>query len=122
MKRAATFVAGVALLGLVGFALATPANAKNATVTVVNQSDWVISQFFLSSDDEDEWGPDQLGEDVIGTGDSFKLKNVPCDTYDVKLIDEDEDECIVEEVDICGGKEVWTITSKLLLSCQEASE
>ena len=34
--------------------------------------------------------------------------------------DEDDDECIVEEVDICGGSESWVITNKILLACQES--
>src|SRR5262245_19189123 len=94
------------LFGL-GLVIAGTAVAKNATVTVVNQSDWTIEEFYLSSSEDEEWGPDQLGEQVIGTGESFKLNNIPCDTYDVMLVDEDGDDCVVEAVDICGGKETW---------------
>jgi hypothetical protein len=125
MKKVAVYL-GVALLGLVA-ALALPADAhaagkgKKAAVKVINKSDWEIHHFFLSSTDEDEWGPDQLGDEVIGTGESFTLKNIPCDSYDVKLIDEDGDECVVDDVDICGGAESWTITNKILLGCQAAS-
>lgn len=124
MKRAAV-LCGVAILGLTVFGLpaeAYAAKGKKASVKVVNKSDWEIHNFFLSSSEEEEWGPDQLGEDVIGTGESFTVKSIPCDTYDVKLIDEDGDECVVEEVDICGGSEQWTITNQILLGCQEASE
>ncbi|HEV2856417.1 MAG TPA: hypothetical protein VHC97_26760 [Thermoanaerobaculia bacterium] len=124
MKRAAVLF-GVTLLGLA--ALGVPADAhaakgKKASVKIVNKSDWEIHHFFLSSTEDDEWGPDQLGDDVIGTGEAFTLKSIPCDNYDVKLIDEDDDECVVEDVDICGGSEQWTITNKILLGCQEASE
>jgi hypothetical protein len=97
------------------------AEAKNASVTVVNQSDWEIHQLYLSSSDDEEWGPDQLGEAVIESGGSFKLEGIPCDTYDVMLVDEDEDPCIVTEVDICGAKQKWTITNEILLGCQKAS-
>lgn len=114
---------GLALAALV--VLTVPAQlhaAKKASVKVVNKSDWQIEQFYLSSSEEDEWGPDQLGEEVIGTGESFTLKSIPCDVYDVMLVDEDGDECVVEEVDVCGGAESWVITNKILLGCQEASE
>ena len=124
MKRTAV-LCGVALLGLTAFGLTADvyaAKGKKATVKIVNKSDWEIHNFFLSSTEEEEWGPDQLGEDVIGTGESFMLKSIPCDTYDVKLVDEDEDECVVEAVDICGGSEQWTITNQILIGCQEASE
>lgn len=124
MKRAAVLF-GVALLGLATLGVPADAHAakgKKASVKIVNKSDWEIHHFFLSSTEDDEWGPDQLGDDVISTGESFTLKSIPCDSYDVKLIDEDDDECVVEDVDICGGSEQWTITNRILLGCQEASE
>lgn len=120
MKRAVLFVAGVlTVVSAVGFA--APAEAQKSNVTVKNSSDWEIHEFYLSSSEEAEWGPDQLGEDVIGTGESFTLRAIPCDTYDVMLVDEDGDECIVEEVELCGSKETWTITNKILLGCQAGS-
>jgi len=38
--------------------------------------------------------------------------------YDVKLVDEDGDECVVTEVDICGGHDDWVITDDELLECE----
>jgi len=91
---------------------------KKSKVTVVNKSAWDIHHFFLSPADENEWGPDQLGDQVIGTGDSFELSGVPCDEFDVRLVDEDGDECMVLGVDICGGNQRWEITSEDLLECE----
>src|SRR4051794_10944958 len=123
MKKVAVFL-GVALVSLAALTLPAPAHAagKKAAVKVVNKSDWEIHHFFLSSTEDDEWGPDQLGDQVIGTNESFTLKSIPCDSYDVKLVDEDGDECVVDDVDICGGAESWTITNKILLGCQAASD
>jgi hypothetical protein len=121
MKRVAVALAGFALLVGLGFPGESWAGGKKATVKVVNKSDWQIDHFFLSSVEEEEWGEDQLGEDVIGPGETFELRSIPCDTYDVMLIDEDGDECVVEAVDICGGRESWVITNKILLGCQEAT-
>jgi hypothetical protein len=123
MKKAAA--CGIALLGLATLVVPSAAHAakgKKAMVKVVNKSDWEIHHLYLSSTDDDDWGPDQLGDDVIGTGESFQLKQIPCDSYDVKLIDEDGDECEVEDVDICGGAESWTITNKILLGCQAQTQ
>lgn len=119
MKFTATVLTGALVLS--AFAVPAALAQRKATVTVVNKSDWQIDHFFLSSSEEEEWGDDQLGDQVIGTDESFKLTSIPCDTYDVKLIDEAGDECIVSEVDICGGGEKWVITNKILLACQEAS-
>jgi hypothetical protein len=98
------------------------ASAANSSVVIKNKSDWEIHQFFLSPVDTDKWGPDQLGEDVISKGDTFTLKNIPCDSYDVMLVDEDGDECVVSEVDICSGQEGWVINNDDLLECQAGSE
>jgi hypothetical protein len=124
-RRQALSAAKLFLAGAVAYNLlpsSSPVLAqKRASVTVTNTSDWELHHFFLSSVEDDAWGPDQLGEEVIGTGESFTLKNIPCDSYDVKLVDEDGDECVVENVDICGSDEGWKITNKILLAC-EASE
>jgi hypothetical protein len=123
MKRAAVlFGVAVVSLAVLGLPAGAHAAGKKANVKVVNKSDWEIHHFYLSSTDDEDWGPDQLGDDVIGTGESFQLKQIPCDSYDVKLIDEDGDECEVEDVDICGGAESWTITNKILLGCQAETQ
>jgi hypothetical protein len=125
-RRQALNAAKLFLAGAVGYSLlpsSAPALAqKRASVKVSNNSDWEIHHFFLSLSEQDEWGPDQLGEEVIGTGEAFTLKEIPCDTYDVRLVDEDGDECVVEAVDICGADEGWVITNKILLGCKEESQ
>lgn len=104
-------------------ALTAPlATASDARVVIVNQSDWEIHQLFLSSVDEYEWGPDQLGDEIIEVGGRFTLRRIPCDNYDVQIIDEDGDVCVVGGVPLCGGKDTWVITNKDLLTCQAATE
>lgn len=107
--------------GLCVAALLVPAAAQASNVTIKNKSDWSIQHFFLSPTDVEKWGPDQLGDDVVGTGDTFTLTGVPCDTFDVRLVDEDGDECIVTEVDICADNG-WVISNDDLLECQAETE
>jgi hypothetical protein len=112
---------GVALATVVALALPTTvlAASDNSVIHIKNKSDWEIHHFFLSPSDSEHWGPDQLGDAVIkATNGTFELHKVPCDTYDVKLVDEDGDECVVEGVDICASKEGWVITSDELLACE----
>jgi len=116
MKRAAVYLAG-ALMFVCLFTVDAAA-AKKAKVTIHNNSKWDIHHFFLSASEDDEWGPDQLGDDVLESHGAFTLNAIPCDTYDVKLVDEDGDECVVEEVDICGGHDAWSITNQDLLDCE----
>jgi hypothetical protein len=86
-------------------------------VTITNSSDWELHHLYISAVDKQVWGEDQLGEQTIATGERFTLKGVPCGSYDVKLVDEDGDECEVSDVDICGNGG-WNINSDDLLECQ----
>ena len=97
---------------------ALAAGKKKATIKVVNQSKWEIHHLFLSSSSDHNWGPDQLGDEVIGTGQSFMLTKIDCDDYDIRIVDEDGDECVIEEVNLCGEDTVWKITDKSLLACE----
>lgn len=114
-----------ALGALVALAFAGTAQAGkyDSVVTVRNGSLWEIHQLYLSSVEEEEWGPDQLGAQIIeAQGGSFKLSGVPCDSYDVRLVDEDGDECVVREVDLCGDDATWSISDEDLLVCQVETE
>ena len=104
---------------IVLFALAVPAFAgTRATVKIINQSKWEIHHVFLSSTENEEWGPDQLEDEILAKGDAVTITNIPCDLYDVKVVDEDGDECVIEEVDLCGDHAYWKITDKDLLACE----
>jgi hypothetical protein len=96
----------------------TVALAADATVEIRNKSDWDFHNFYLSPTEEAEWGPDQLGDLVLESGASFELTGIPCDSYDVKLVDEDGDECVVPGVDICRGDQGWVIDNDDLLECE----
>lgn len=108
------------LLALAACLAASTASAGryDSSVTIQNRSSWDIHQLFLSAVDENEWGPDQLGRHVIGSGANFELTGIPCDDYDVRLVDEDGDVCIVGGVSLCGDDDAWRISDDELLSCQ----
>lgn len=96
---------------------------SDAEVVIRNDSMWAIHQLFISSVDTEEWGPDQLGEHVIDSGgDSFTLTGIPCGAYDVQLVDEDGDACVVRDVGLCAAKGKWVITDEDLLACQAETD
>ncbi len=106
------------LAALVLCALSAPAFAETATVKVINQSKWEIHHIFLSPSETDEWGPDQLEEAVLEKGASLTLTSIPCNDYDIKVIDEDGDECVIEAVPLCKDHSFWKITDAELLKCE----
>ena len=106
------------LMAMLVAAGAAEARRSDSEVEFVNRSSWDIYELYISASDEEEWGPDQLEDGILESGGSFLLHSIPCDDYDVLLIDEDGDECILEEVDLCGDSEEWVITDKALLACE----
>ena len=121
LRRAVPYLLATAVAVSLAVPAANAAAAKPADVKITNRTDWEIHELYLSSVDDESWGPDQLGDEVIGKDESFTLQGVPCDDYDVKIVDEEGDACIVAEVDICGTNHQWTITSGDLLQCQAGS-
>lgn len=100
-------------------ALSLPAFAGGkATVKIINQSKWEIHHVFLSPSGDNHWGPDQLEDEILAKGDSLTLTNIACDLYDVKVVDEDGDECVILEADLCEDNSFWKITDKQLLACE----
>ena len=99
-------------------ALPLYAAKKKATVKIINQSKWEIHHIYLSSHDDDNWGEDQLEDDILAKGQSLTLTNIDCDDYDIKVVDEDGDECVIEEASLCGDDSYWKITDKELLRCE----
>jgi hypothetical protein len=95
----------------------TEAQRRTATVTIRNNSDWNLNHFYVSPHNQNTWGPDQLGAEIIGNGESFTLTDIPCDAYDLKLVDEDGDQCIITDIDICNEDLVWTIDQSVLANC-----
>lgn len=116
--RALSILLAAFLLAATG-PLEAKGKKSSATITVVNLSNWDIYEIYLSSVDRWDWGPDLLGPfDVLETGERLKIRDIRCDRYDVKIVDEDQDECILGNVAICGSNDTWVITDDDLLTCQ----
>lgn len=90
----------------------------HSSVKIANSSSWAIHNLFLTPFDATEWGPDQLGADTVKSGEALELKGIDCDTYDIKLVDEQGDTCIVQDIDLCLQDASWTLDDKELVGCE----
>jgi hypothetical protein len=115
MKTTAWFAVLAALF--LGGVPGSQAEAKTSA-TLTNNSSYAIYELYLSPSHESRWGPDQLGKHVLESGMSYTLVGMPCGDYDIKLVDEDGDECEILETYLCGDAGDWTLTDEELLSCQ----
>lgn len=103
----ATAVATATALGAC-VASTAPAPATDASLLVINESDYVIEEIYLTEVDNPSWGPNLLRGDVLYPGEDLLL-GVPCDFYDALLIDEDGVECEIQSIDLCLNDADWVI-------------
>jgi hypothetical protein len=114
MRRAHLLFFAIVML----FSFSAIAQKEKSTIKITNLSKWEIHHLFLSPANEKEWGPDQLGDNVIKKGGTFTLTDIDCDHYDIKVVDEDGDECVIANEELCGHAATWKITDKELLACE----
>jgi len=91
--------------------------ASDSQVELRNNSNWDLRELYLAPVGSDHWGPNQISRS-IRPDDSFTLTGIRCDKYDVKMVDDDDNECIVRDVSLCGADRIWRIDNRDLSRCQ----
>jgi hypothetical protein len=95
--------------------------AQAADIDVENQSSGEIHEIYFSPSDEESWGEDYLGEDVLESGMPLSLTGVSPGEWDIRLGDEDADVCVLQGVTVNASK-TWLIEDDDLVNCQTATE
>jgi hypothetical protein len=94
---------GVAAAAAV-FLAAIPAIAGEQDFTLNNNTSKTMKSLYVSPHSSEHWGPDILGQDTLGSGDSVKVEfdrdESECN-WDVKGDFEDGGTAEVDDVDFC---------------------
>ena len=108
-----------ALIGLIVYApMLTRAYAPATSITIVNNSSREIRHVYFSPVDQNNWGPDQLGNSVItAEGGSVTINDVACDAASIKVITEDHEGCFLSQIVACSQATTWTITNEATPDC-----
>jgi hypothetical protein len=92
-------------IALVFSTIASPAFAGQQDFTIVNNTGQAIMTLNVSPNDEDEWGPDILGVDVLASGEqgevSFDRSEDRC-SWDIRVTYEDGDTGDWRGIDLCA--------------------
>jgi len=89
-----------------------------SSVTFINNSSFTIYYLYMSPTTQDTWGRDHLGDEVLSAyGDRFHIPSVTCNNYDIKMVDEDDDVCIIQDFRICS-EVTFNFKNEHLLGCQ----
>jgi hypothetical protein len=82
----------------------------HATLTVRNNSDFVIEQLYLTDVNSSNWGPNLLSGAPLHPAEDFTL-GVECGFYDARLVDEAGVECTLHDLDLCLNDATWLLTN-----------
>lgn len=96
---------------MLGAAFATGCTSDgevDASLTVVNDSDFVIEEIYLTDVNGSSWGANLLSGDALFPDEQLTL-GVDCGTYDALLVDEDGEECEIHDLDLCLNDATWLI-------------
>lgn len=95
----------VALTASVGLS----AQGSKLDFTLLNKTTLTVTHIYVSPTEDEEWGDDIMGEDVVENGQSvdivFSPKARNC-MWDLKIVDEDEDEVTWTNLDLCKASHV----------------
>ena len=109
-----------AFLGL-SFVCLPGVPAIAATIQIQNQSSWDTHEIYFAPSSHDDWGDDHLGKQVLKSGMTLSLSDVEPGLWGVRLVDDDEDECVVGAQQI-SASQTFVIDNEDLLNCQANSE
>lgn len=113
--RQAFMTMSLAVLGL--SAITVPLSAQsNHTLLVENNSGFDIYEIHMSSVNDRSWERDLLGSGILFDGNSFTV-TAPPGVYDLRVVDEDHDACVVSNVRVYEDM-TWNLTPGGLLGCE----
>ena len=108
MQNLRLCASAVAVLLSFGLGCSDDGGGVDATLTVYNESDFVIEEIYLTEVGSRVWGGNLLRGDALFPGEAITL-GAECGFYDALLVDEDDVDCILEEIDLCFNDAQWFI-------------
>ena len=106
--RTAILASALILVAMTSITGAAPQNRK-LDFTLVNKSTYVIVELYVSPTNDEEWGEDVLGTDVLGDDESvdieFARSEKTC-SWDLKIVDDEEDEVTWTKLNLCTANEI----------------
>ena len=111
---AATFALFISTLAVVP---QTTKAQNRYSFKVTNNSKWEIHELYISSTEKQGWGKDLLGDYVLKPGYEYTIENIAPGEYGVKFVDEEGDECVLEDIKIFKNQS-WSLTTAWLERCE----
>lgn len=85
--------------------------------TIYNDSDYTLIEINLAPVGSSSWGANLISGDVLLPDESITIVNIECGTYDIRVIDDLESDCVLANVDLCFDSDGWTVDNTILDIC-----
>lgn len=99
----------LAVVALASITLQATPQRRNLDFTLVNKTGLTINEVYLSPTNDDEWGEDVMGKDVLKNGEkvdiTFSSAETECN-WDLKIVDEDDDDVEWTKLNLCTANEI----------------
>jgi hypothetical protein len=83
----------------------------SATLVIENNSSLTVFYLYVAPCSATNWGPDQLNSNVIVSGDTFTLGEIPADCYDLRAETQDGGYWEAQDTYMSGGQTyTWPLT------------
>jgi hypothetical protein len=96
--------------------------SDGATLEVLNASGMDVWYLFVAPTEEDMWGDDRLGDEILFAGDTTVVEGLPPGLYDIQALDEEEN--VIEtiwEIDLTGDANL-TLTGQATLEVNNMTD
>lgn len=98
------------------FASSAYADEHTSSVAIVNDTGHAFADLFLSPSSSAEWGPDLL-DAILADDETYSVVNIPCDQYDLMIVEDGGEQCLLPAIPLCGSDEVWKFTERTWREC-----
>ncbi|UFN49037.1 hypothetical protein LPC08_24120 [Roseomonas sp. OT10] len=88
----------------------------DTTFRLTNNSNTTIREFYFSHASQGRWGADQLGENVLGPGQSSSYRAANTGLYDFRVVWTDGSAAEVRGIDICRAARITASGRRLYAS------
>lgn len=111
------FALCAALCVFAAMPLLSNARVRSASISIANNSGRSIIHVYFSHTDQDDWGPNQIGDSTIASGESYTINGVSWDASQIKVVAEDGNGCFSYGVVSSSGSSTWTLTANTPADC-----
>lgn len=105
MKR---IVFGVCAALVVALGLVT-VTAGDQDFELINRTGYTIDEVYVSAANDNRWGEDVMGRDVLKNGESVEIKFSRSEdscVWDVKVVFDDKEEAVWEDFNLCRIEQI----------------